>query len=48
MKKYGPGEIFAASAGRRKRAVYLARRKFWRASTCLWSSQIFVASSVEL
>ena len=31
-----------------KRAVYPARRKLWRASSCLWPSQIFVPSSAEL
>jgi hypothetical protein len=39
------GGIFAALAGRRKRA---ASRKLWRASSCFWFSQIFLASSVEL
>jgi hypothetical protein len=28
--------------------VYPARRKLWRASSCLWPSQIFVPSSAEL
>jgi hypothetical protein len=28
--------------------AYPARRKYWRASSCFWPSQIFVASSAEL